>query len=66
MNALVSLQGGRLGELFVADGAAVGLVAGVAHAVAQQTLRVGEGLGAHLHRHNQQARQSHLGHFKSN
>lgn len=49
MNALVSLQGGRLGELFVADAAAVGLVASVAHAVAEQTLGVGEGLCAHLH-----------------
>lgn len=48
MNALVSLQGGGLGELFVTNTAAVGLVASVAHAVAQQTLGVCERLCTHL------------------
>lgn len=42
MNALVSLQGGCLGEVFATDITAEGLVARVAHAVAQQALRVGE------------------------
>lgn len=48
MNALVSLQGGCLGEVFATDITAEGLVARVAHAVAQQALRVGEGLCADL------------------
>lgn len=49
MNALVSLQGGCLGEVFATNIAAEGLVACVAHTVAQQALGVGEGLWAHLH-----------------
>lgn len=49
MNALVSLQGGCLGEGFATNIAAEGLVACVAHTVAQQALGVGEGLWAHLH-----------------
>lgn len=49
MNALVSLQGGCLGEFFVTNIAAVGLVASVAHAVAEQTLGVCERLCTHLH-----------------
>lgn len=48
MNALVSLQGGCLGEVFATNIAAEGLVARVAHAVAQQALGVCEGLCAHL------------------
>lgn len=44
MNALVSLQGGCLGKVFAANIAAEGLVACVAHAVAQQALGVSEGL----------------------
>lgn len=48
MNALVSLQGGCLGEVFATNSATVGLVARVAHAVAQQALGVGERLCAHL------------------
>lgn len=54
VNALVSLQGWRLREVFATNIAAVGLVAGVAHAVAQQALGVGEGLCAHLQRRQQQ------------
>lgn len=50
VNALVSLQGWRLREVFATNIAAVGLVACVAHAVAQQALGVGEGLCAHLAR----------------
>lgn len=49
MNALVSLQRGSLGEVFATHVAAVGLVARVAHTVAQQALGVGEGLGAYLY-----------------
>lgn len=49
MNALVSLQRGSLGEVFATDVAAVGLVACVAHTVAQQALGVGEGLRAYLY-----------------
>lgn len=49
VNALVSLQGGCLGEFFVTYIAAVGLVASVAHAVAEQTLGVCERLCTHLH-----------------
>lgn len=49
MDALVSLQGGGLGEVFATDVTAVGLVARVAHTVTQQALRVGKGLWAHLH-----------------
>lgn len=54
MNALVSLQGGCLGEVLATDITAEGLVARVAHAVAQQALRVGEGLCADLHKNNNQ------------
>lgn len=54
VNALVSLQGWRLREVFATNIAAVGLVACVAHAVAQQALGVGEGLCAHLQRRQQQ------------
>lgn len=50
MNALVSFQGGCLGEVFATIIAAEGLVARVAHAVAQQALGVSEGLCAHLAR----------------
>ena len=49
VRGLVPLQGAHLGELLAALVADVGLVAGVAHAVAQQALGVGEALGAHLH-----------------
>lgn len=49
VDALVSLQGGSLGEVFATDVTAVGLVARVAHTVTQQALRVGKGLWAHLH-----------------
>lgn len=48
MNALVSLQGGCLGEVFATNIAAEGLAARVAHAVAQQALGVSEGLRANL------------------
>lgn len=44
MDTLVSLQGGRLGEVFATNIAAEGFVARVAHAVAQQALGVREGL----------------------
>lgn len=50
VDTLVSLQGGGLGELLLTNVAAVGLVASVAHAVAQQTLGVGERLCTHLHK----------------
>lgn len=49
VNTLMALQGGCLGEFLVTNVAAVGLVAGVAHAVAEQTLGVGERLCTHLH-----------------
>lgn len=55
VNALVSLQGWRLREVFATNIAAVGLGACVAHAVAQQALGVGEGLCAHLQRQQQQS-----------
>lgn len=48
VDTLVSLQGGGLGELLVTHAAAVGLVASVAHTVAQQTLGVRERLCTHL------------------
>lgn len=44
MNVLVSLQGGGLGEASVTNITAEGLVACVAHTVAQQALGVGERL----------------------
>lgn len=52
MNASVSLQGGCLGEVFATDIAAEGLVARVAHAVAQEALGVTEGLRTQLHNNN--------------
>lgn len=55
MNALVSLQGGCLGEVFPTNITAEGLVAGVAHAVAQQALGVGKRLRANLHENKNQA-----------
>lgn len=50
MNALVSLQGGCLGEVFATNITAEGPGARVVHAVAQQALGVSEGLCAHLAR----------------
>lgn len=50
MYTLVSLQGGGLGEFFVANIAAVGLVASVAHTVAEKTLGVCERLCTNLHK----------------
>ena len=52
MNALVSLQGGCLGEAFATNIADEGLVVRVAHAVAQQALGVSEGLCANLNNNN--------------
>lgn len=46
----MSLQGGCLGEVFATVMAAKGLVARVAHAVAQQALGVSEGLCTDLAR----------------
>lgn len=54
MDALMSLQGGRLGEVFATNVAAVGFAARVAHAVAQQALGVGEGLCTNLQSHDSQ------------
>lgn len=59
MDLLVPLQRGRLGEVLAADVAAEGLVARVAHAVAQQALGVGERLCAHL-QHKRELRIGHI------
>lgn len=56
MNALMSLQGGCLGEVFPTNITDVGLVSCVAHAVAQQALGVCEGLCAHLSINNKDRR----------
>lgn len=49
MNELVPFQSGGLREVFAAHVAAEGPVSAVTHGVTQQALRVGEGLGTHLH-----------------